>query len=211
MFSLPKGVYLSIKRVNKHIAYGKSSIDIAFHPYPIGMFFLWYAREPGGSAGGYNASQFGALAGTVAGAAVGNAVTTPRQDDGAEEEYDNYAPAYSGLHVTNLRFIDENRNHTIDAEEDSKLVFDVVNDGDTPAYNVTPIIEEVTGMKHILISPAQQIAYMPVGNTIRYTATIRGGRRLKTGEAVFRVYTTESNGAMSRTHEFSLPTQKRKK
>lgn len=52
---------------------------------------------------------------------------------------------------------------------------------------------------------------MPVGNTIRYTATIRGGRRLKTGEAVFRVYTTESNGAMSRTHEFSLPTQKRKK
>ena len=118
---------------------------------------------------------------------------------------------YSGLHVTNLRFIDENRNHTIDAEEDSKLVFDVVNDGDTPAYNVTPIIEEVTGMKHILISPAQQIAYMPVGNTIRYTATIRGGRRLKTGEAVFRVYTTESNGVMSRTHEFSLPTQKRKK
>ena len=112
----------------------------------------------GDRAGGYNASQFGALAGTVAGAAVGNAVTTPRQDDGAEEEYDNYAPAYSGLHVTNLRFIDENRNHTIDAEEDSKLVFDVVNDGDTPAYNVTPIIEEVTGMKHILISPAQQIA-----------------------------------------------------
>ena len=165
----------------------------------------------GDRAGGYNASQFGALAGTVAGAAVGNAVTTPRQDDGAEEEYDNYAPAYSGLHVTNLRFIDENRNHTIDAEEDSKLVFDVVNDGDTPAYNVTPIIEEVTGMKHILISPAQQIAYMPVGNTIRYTATIRGGRRLKTGEAVFRVYTTESNGVMSRTHEFSLPTQKRKK
>ena len=178
MFSLPKGVYLSIKRVNKHIAYGKSSIDIAFHPYPIGMFFLWYARELGGSAGRCGHRR---------------------------------CAAYSGLHVTNLRFIDENRNHTIDAEEDSKLVFDVVNDGDTPAYNVTPIIKEVTGMKHILISPAQQIAYMPVGNTIRYTATIRGGRRLKTGEAVFRVYTTESNGAMSRTHEFSLPTQKRKK
>lgn len=184
----------------------------------------------GDRAGGYNASQFGALVGTVAGAAVGNAVTTPRRDDGTEEGYyiesrtshpsystssaggyDGYAPAYSGLCVTNLRFIDDNRNHTIDAEEDSKLVFDVVNDGDAPAYNVTPMIEEVTGMKHILISPAQQIAYMPVGNTIRYTATIRGGRKLKTGEAVFRVYTTESNGAVSQTHEFSLPTQKRKK
>ena len=87
----------------------------------------------------------------------------------------------------------------------------MVNDGDAPAYNVTPMIEEVTGMKHILISPAQQIAYMPVGKTIRYTATIRGGRKLKTGEAVFRVYTMESNGAVSQTHEFSLPTQKRKK
>ncbi len=113
----------------------------------------------GDRAGGYNASQFGALAGTVAGAAVGNAVTTLRQDGGAEEEYDNYAPAYSGLHVTNLRFIDENRNHTIDAEEDSKLVFDVVNDGDTPAYNVTPIIEEVTGITYSYFSGTTDCLY----------------------------------------------------
>ena len=51
--------------------------------------------------------------------------------------------------------------------EDSKLVFDVVNDGDVPVNNVTPVIEEMSGMKHILISPSSQIAYMPVGNQIR--------------------------------------------
>lgn len=193
----------------------------------------------GDRAGGYNGSQFGALIGTVAGAAVGNAVTTPREESYQVDEYyvksrpsapryennsryeDDFryegspysenTPLASGLRIINLRFIDDNRNHVIDAEEDSKLVFDIVNDGDVPAYNVTPIIEEVSGMKHLLVSPSAQIAYMAVGNQIRYTATIRGGRKLKAGEAQFRVYATESNGAVTETHEFSLPTQKRVK
>lgn len=173
----------------------------------------------GDRAGGYNGSQFGALIGTVAGAAVGNAVTTPRQESAGEDGYyidshschprGGYAPVSSGVRVTNLRFIDDNRNHVIDAEENSKLVFDIVNEGDTPAYNVTPVIEETNGVKHLLISPPVQIAYMPVGDRIRYTATIRGGKKLKTGEAMFRVYTTESDGVASEAHEFSLPTQKR--
>lgn len=176
----------------------------------------------GDRAGGYNGSQFGALLGTVTGAAVGNAITTPREETCQVEEYyvktypsssqyehtSSYEPS-SGLRIINLRFIDDNRNHVIDAEEDSKLVFDVVNDGDVPAYNVTPVIEEMSGMKHILISPSAQIAYMPVGNQIRYTATIRGGRKLKTGQAQFRVFATESNGAVTEAHEFTLPTQKR--
>lgn len=193
----------------------------------------------GDRAGGYNGSQFGALIGTVAGAAVGNAVTTPREESYQVDEYyiksrpsapryennsryeDDFryegslysenTPLASGLRIINLRFIDDNRNHVIDAEEDSKLIFDIVNDGDVPAYNVTPIIEEVSGMKHLLVSPSAQIAYMAVGNQIRYTATIRGGRKLKAGEAQFRVYATESNGAMTEMHEFSLPTQKRMK
>lgn len=193
----------------------------------------------GDRAGGYNGSQFGALIGTVAGAAVGNAVTTPREESYQVDEYyiksrpsapryennsryeddlryegspySENTPLASGLRIINLRFIDDNRNHVIDAEEDSKLVFDIVNDGDVPAYNVTPIIEEVSGMKHLLVSPSAQIAYMAVGNQIRYTATIRGGRKLKAGEAQFRVYATESNGAMTEMHEFSLPTQKRMK
>ena len=171
----------------------------------------------GDRAGGWHGSQFGALVGTVAGAAIGNAVTTPRQEKViVEESYPERTPAEpyyapSGLRITNIRFIDDNRNHTIDADENCKLVFDIVNQGDVSAYNITPVIEEVTGMKHIGISPSVQISYLPQGNRVRYTATIAGGRRLKAGEAVFRVYTTESNGAVSEAHEFSLPTAKKKK
>ena len=165
----------------------------------------------GDRAGGWNGSQFGALVGTVAGAAIGNAVTTPRTEKVVVEEIpatpSYYAP--SGLRITNIRFIDDNRNHMIDAAENCKLVFDIVNDGDVSAYNITPIIEEVSGLKHIGISPSAQISYLPQGDRVRYTATIAGGKRLKTGEAVFRVYTTESNGAVSEAHEFTLPTAKR--
>ena len=169
----------------------------------------------GDRAGGWRGSQFGALVGTVAGAAIGNAVTTPRQEKVVvEERYPENAPtepyyAPSGLRVTNIRFIDDNRNHTIDAGENCKWVFDIVNEGDVSAYNITPIVEEVSGMKHIGISPSAQISYLPQGDKVRYTATIAGGKRLKSGEAVFRVYTTESNGAVSVTQEFSLPTAKR--
>ena len=165
----------------------------------------------GERAGGWHGSQFGSLVGTVAGAAIGNAVTTPRTEKVAVEEKSEANPYYapSGLQVTNIRFIDDNRNHTIDAEENCKLIFDIVNAGDYSAYNITPIIEEMSGMKHISISPSVQISYLPQGEKVRYTATIAGGKRLKSGEAMFRVYTSESNGAVSDAHEFALPTQKR--
>lgn len=171
----------------------------------------------GDRAGGYHGSQFGALLGTVTGAVIGNAVTTPRQEKVVvEENYPERTPsesyyAPSGLRITNIRFIDDNRNHVIDAEETCKLVFEIVNEGDVSAYNITPIVEEVTEMKHLTISPSVQISYLPQGDKVRYTTTIAGGKRLKTGEAVFRLYTTESNGAVSEAHEFSLPTAKRRK
>lgn len=172
----------------------------------------------GDRAGGYHGSQFGALLGTVTGAVVGNAVTTPRKEKVNEEEQPRqpsnnpsesyYAP--SGLQISNIRFIDENRNQTIDAEEKCKLIFDIVNNGKVAAYNVTPIVEEVSGLKHLIISPSAQISYMPVGNQIRYTVVVQGKKRLKDSEALFRIYTSESNGALSDSHEFSIPTAKRK-
>lgn len=238
--SIGKSIFVCLIKIINYLGYEKNDIHFMHSDrFAFGLLTIRNARQSGGStsrcghrrsirrycgdrAGGYNGSQFGALLGTVTGAAVGNAITTPREETYQVEEYyvktypsssqyehtSSYEPS-SGLRIINLRFIDDNRNHVIDAEEDSKLVFDVVNDGDVPAYNVTPVIEEMSGMKHILISPSAQIAYMPVGNQIRYTATIRGGRKLKTGQAQFRVFATESNGAVTEAHEFTLPTQKR--
>ena len=167
----------------------------------------------GDRAGGYGGSQFGALLGTVAGAAIGNAVTTPPKEKVYRETEETNVPsgsynAVSGLQITNIRFIDDNRNQAIDAGESCKIIFEIVNAGDVAAYNIVPVVEETSGMKHLQISPAAQVAYMDKDDHIRYTAVINAGKRLKSGEAVFRVYTSESNGAVSDIHEFSIPTHK---
>ena len=43
-------------------------------------------------------------------------------------------------------------------------VFDVVNDGDVPAYNVTPVIEEMSGMKHILTDISSRTTARPAAS-----------------------------------------------
>lgn len=174
----------------------------------------------GDNADGWRGSQFGALIGTIAGAAIGNAVATPRNNGRINRDEDyiyneegynrrEYTEARSDISIQNIRFIDENRDHVIEAGENSKLVFDLVNEGSGPAYNIVPVVEELSGIKHLTMSPMREISYMPQGNQIRYTITIYADKRLKSGLARFRLYTMESSGAMSEPHEFSLPTRRR--
>ena len=174
----------------------------------------------GDNADGWRGSQFGALIGTIAGAAIGNAVTTPRNNGRVNRDEDyiyneegynrrEYTEARSDISIQNIRFIDENRDHVIEAGENSKLVFDLVNEGSGPVYNIVPVVEELSGIKHLTMSPMREISYMPQGNQIRYTITIYADKRLKSGLARFRLYTMESSGAMSEPHEFSLPTRRR--
>lgn len=174
----------------------------------------------GDNADGWRGSQFGALIGTIAGAAIGNAVTSPRNNGRVNRDEDyiyneegynrrEYTEARSDISIQNIRFIDENRDHVIEAGENSKLVFDLVNEGSGPAYNIVPVVEELSGIKHLTMSPMREISYMPQGNQIRYTITIYADKRLKSGLARFRLYTMESSGAMSEPHEFSLPTRRR--
>jgi uncharacterized protein YcfJ len=174
----------------------------------------------GDNADGWRGSQFGALIGTVAGAAIGNAVSTPPKDKNNDQYYQNrtvrnyeddiysdnngYVNNESNIEIRNIRFIDDNRSHTIEAGESAKLVFDIVNVGNSPSYNIVPVIEELNGNKHLSFSPSRQISYMPQRNQIRYTMTIRADKRLRDGIAQFRIYATESNGAATALHDFTI-------
>ena len=158
-----------------------------------------------GWRGGYRGSATGTIVGTVAGAAIGNAVSTPRQK---EDEYVEVIErkksvpqrpvAVTNLKIRNIRFIDDNRNHVIDAGENSKVIFEIVNEGRTP-----------TGMKHIFISPSVLVEQIAPGEGIRYTATVSAGEKLKDGEVVLRVTVAAGDNAECDWQEFSLPTQKR--
>ena len=93
--------------------------------------------------------------------------------------------------------------------ENSKVIFEIVNEGRTPVYDVVPAVEEVTGMKHIFISPSVLVEQIAPGEGIRYTATVSAGEKLKDGEVVLRVTVAAGDNAECDWQEFSLPTQKR--
>lgn len=171
----------------------------------------------------YSGRMLGSIIGTVAGATVANVLTTPRDaDDEIVDDYEevrsgqNQHPdidskSYSRLSIRKIRFIDSNRNHVIESGEDCQLIFLVMNKGDHPIHNVTPIVEELAGVKNLYISPTVSVETILPGEGIKYTANIKAGYKLKTSEAVFRIYALDGDGASSRVREFSLPTQKVKK
>lgn len=178
-----------------------------------------------GWRGGYRGSAIGTIVGTIAGAAMGSALTAPKEEKTPdiyiprtprEEIYTESQTRRSGvqqavvpLKLHKIRFIDDSRNQAIDAGESSKVIFEIMNEGRNPAYNVIPIVEQVSKMKHISISPSVMIEEILPGEGIRYTATIYAGDKLKDGEIILRVAVADGNGTICDSQEFALPTQRR--
>ena len=175
-----------------------------------------------GWRGGYRGSAIGNIVGTIAGAAIGSALTAPRQEP---IEDDAYVPEVrevrvqkykkqpvqqpvSQLKLRRIRFIDDNRSHVIDAGENSKIIFEIMNEDRKPVYNVVPVVETVGKVKHIGISPSVMVEEILPGEGIRYTASIHAGNRLKDGEVTFRVAVADENGGICDSQEFTLPSQR---
>lgn len=175
-----------------------------------------------GWRGGYRGSAIGNIVGTIAGAVIGSALTAPRQEP---IEDDAYVPEVrevrvqkykkqpvqqpvSQLKLRRIRFIDDNRSHVIDAGENSKIIFEIMNEDRKPVYNVVPVVETVGKVKHIGISPSVMVEEILPGEGIRYTASIHAGNRLKDGEVTFRVAVADENGVICDSQEFTLPTQR---
>ena len=175
-----------------------------------------------GWRGGYRGSAIGNIVGTIAGAAIGSALTAPRQEPIEDDAYvpevrevrvqkykkQTVQQPVSQLKLRRIRFIDDNRSHVIDAGENSKIIFEIMNEGRKPVYNVVPVVETVGKVKHIGISPSVMVEEILPGEGIRYTASIHAGDRLKDGEVTFCVAVADENGVICDSQEFTLPTQR---
>ncbi|EJW90716.1 hypothetical protein, membrane [gut metagenome] len=180
----------------------------------------------GGWHGGYRGSALGSILGTVTGATLGYAITKPRDEKMYPQENSRYIdtpkipehtqpieapPAYSpleDLRIENIRWIDRDRDQALHAEESCKISFEIINQGRETAYHILPKVTVVNGQKRIYISPSLQIKEITPQNGIRYTATIRAGKRIKKGEAVFRLSVTNEEGAEFDWVEVALPTER---
>lgn len=116
----------------------------------------------------------------------------------------SYSP---NLEIVNARFVDDNENNVLDRNETCKLIFEVMNRGNQPVYDVVPTVVETTGNKHIFISPSIHVEKIDAGSGVRYTAMVKADGKLKDGTARFCVSVIHGNKAISKVNEFNIPTK----
>ena len=177
----------------------------------------------GAAIGGNVGGAIGGLIGDSNGGwrgGIGNAVSAPKQEEYGyrierTEPYEQPQPetypapsVFDNLKIRNIRFIDDNRDHVITSGESSKVIFEIMNEGDRTVYNVVPVVTETTGMKRIYISPSVMVEQIAPHNGVKYTANISAGERIKTGNITIRVAVANGNGQQYDRQEFSLPTER---
>lgn len=113
------------------------------------------------------------------------------------------------LEIRNARFVDANQDNLLNRNETCKIIFEVVNNGSRPLYDIVPTVVETTGNKHVLISPSIHVEKIGPGKAIRYTAMVKADSRLKDGMTCFCVSVVQGNKAISKVNEFKIPTSKK--
>ncbi len=129
--------------------------------------------------------------------------------DGAEP---GYRVKYNAeIEIRNARIIDANRDGILCAGEECKVTFEIMNNSSKTLYDVQPTVFDVTGNKHVHISPNLHVESIAPHSGVRYTASILADSKLKNGTIVIRVGVTQGNREItSQMQEFSVQTQRRR-
>jgi uncharacterized protein YcfJ len=115
----------------------------------------------------------------------------------------------SPLEIRNAGVYEHEKDGVLCRGEECTVVFEIYNTTDRTIYDVCPLVEDVTGNKHVNVSPNLRIESIAPHKGIRYTASILADSRLKDGEIVIRVGVAEGNNEVtSQTREFTVPTSK---
>ena len=153
----------------------------------------------GGISDGRRGSDLGTVVGMAVGGIIGAAATAPKTDDGnyrsSDYYYDydmddyrqnnSYSP-FVNIEIVDLRFVDENNNNALDANEHAKLVFIMRNTGRDYVYDIAPVIT-VSGTKEIYLSPTAIVKELAPGKAVRYQSELIATKKLKNGSADFSI------------------------
>ena len=174
----------------------------------------------GGIADGPRGSDMGTVFGMAIGGIIGAAATAPNTDDGNYRssdyyyDYDDddyrennaYSP-FASIEIADLRFVDENNNRALDADEHAKLVFIIRNTGRAYVYDIAPVIT-VTGTKEIFLSPTAIVKELAPGKAVRYQSEIIATKKLKNGTADFSIGFSDGDKLYT-LRSFQMRTHKR--
>ena len=113
------------------------------------------------------------------------------------------------VEIRKASFVDYNGDGVLHANEEAKVTFEIMNNSSAVIYGVLPTVVETSGNKHIHISPSILVESIMPGKGVRYTATVRGDKKLKDGTAVIRVAVRQGqNDITSQIKEFTIRTSR---
>ena len=175
----------------------------------------------GGMADGPRGHDLGTVVGMAVGGIIGAAATAPKTDDGnyrsSDYYYDygvddyrqnnSYSP-FANIEIEELRFVDENNNRALDANEHAKLVFIMRNTGRDYVYDIAPVIT-VSGTKEIYLSPTAIVKELGPGKAVSYQSEVIATKKLKNGTADFSIGLSDGDKLYT-MRSFQLRTNKRR-
>ena len=156
--------------------------------------------------GGDDRITFDGAAGTypAEGAVVAPPVAPDRMAFGHDGAFNGPA-----LIIRNAGIYEDERDGVLTRNESCKVIFEIANNSTRPLYNVFPLVEEVTGNRHVHISPNMRIESIAPHQAVRYTAILKADNRLRNGQIEVRLGVAEGNKVIeSQTRQFSVPTAK---
>lgn len=114
------------------------------------------------------------------------------------------------IEVRNAVVIDGNHDGVLTRGEACTVMFEIMNNTSQEQRDIYPLVEDVTGNKHITVSPNLRVESIAPNHGVRYTATIMADGKLKDGEIVIRVGVAQGQTIInSQLQEITVPTRKK--
>ena len=114
------------------------------------------------------------------------------------------------IELRNARIYDSNNDGVLTRGEQCTVVFEIMNNGTSTVYDISPIVEDVTGNKHVKVSPNLLVESIAPHHGVRYTATILADNSLKDGEIVVRLGVVQGRHEIaSQSQRYTIPTRKK--
>jgi hypothetical protein len=121
-------------------------------------------------------------------------------------------PDGKGYPIQISRVTFEDNNNVLESNEQRKIVFELRNLSQHTVRHVKPMVKELTGNKHIMVSPGIEVESIAPGSGIRYTAAVVADKKLGNGKAEFQI-TVQHDGQFGAVNTeypdvISIPTRR---
>ena len=93
----------------------------------------------------------------------------------------------TGIEISNIRFVSDSHEKILRPNSSGKIIFEIRNVSEHTVFNVKPVVMEVSGNKHVVVSPSVCIESIANGSGVKYTAMVVSDKKLKDGMLNFDV------------------------